>query len=150
MTGRSNCDSPEPITGFFGEFRFLSNFWPAAVEYNGMRYRTVEHAYQAAKTLDQSHRRKVKMLESPGKAKRLGSKFELRPDWDDIKVEVMLDLVRQKFTNHPELKGSLLSTGAAVLIESNSWGDTFWGVCDGEGNNRLGQILMRVRDEISA
>jgi ribA/ribD-fused uncharacterized protein len=84
---------------------------------------------------------------TPGKAKRLGRKVTLRANWELIKIDVMLDLVRQKFQD-PDLAWMLINTGDAELIEGNHWGDKFWGVCNGEGENHLGKILMQVRDEI--
>lgn len=137
-----------PVGGFFGEYRFLSNFWPAQVHFEGEAYPTVEHAYQAAKSLDSDIREEIRGVKQPGKAKKLGGRFEVRPDWERIRVGVMRDLVGQKFRVHAELGQRLLATGEAELIEENSWGDTFWGVCEGEGENRLGRILMEVRQEL--
>ncbi len=115
-----------------------------------MWYPSVEHAYQAAKTLDNSSRQIIQDLSSPGAAKKLGRTFKLRDDWDKIKLDIMYELVKEKFSialNAP-LKQALLATGDAELIEGNWWRDTYWGVCDGIGSNHLGKILMRVRDEI--
>lgn len=136
-----------PITDFRGPYRWLSNFQTVDVELDGFFYPTTEHAYQAAKTLDPTQRSVVRDAESPGKAKRLGQKLNLRPDWEDVKVTIMLDLQRQKY-RRADLREKLLSTGDAELVEGNTWGDRFWGVCDGEGLNWLGRLLMRVRDEI--
>lgn len=123
-----------PINDFHGVYRFLSNFWPAAVMLDSVTYPSVEHAYVAAKTLDMTMREVVRTTDSPGAVKRLGRlrSFELRPDWDAVKLTIMADLVRQKFA-HPELRSKLVSTGDAELIEGNTWGDTFWGVCKGVG-----------------
>lgn len=145
---RSRFIKDPPVRGFFGEFRFLSNFWPAQVRFEGDIYPSVEHAYQAAKSLDPVIRAEIRRLEKPGKAKRLGSRLEVRPDWEQVRVGVMRDLVGQKFRVHEELGRQLLATGRAELIEENSWSDTFWGVCEGEGENRLGRILMEVREEL--
>lgn len=84
---------------------------------------------------------------SAGKAKRMGQKLTLRPDWEKSKLTIMLKLVREKFKD-PELEQLLYETESDELIEGNSWHDTFWGVCNGVGKNNLGKILMRVRTEI--
>lgn len=88
------------------------------------------------------------MAETPNLAKRLGRQAPIREGWDKLKTDVMYELVRQKFRQHPQLSEQLLSTGDANLVEGNWWGDKFWGVCKGEGENHLGLILMRVRQEI--
>lgn len=136
------------INSFTGEYRFLSNFWPATVELDGLEYRSTEHAYQAAKTTDAAQRRRIRESVKPGDAKRLGQKVTKRPDWEEVKLDVMLDVVRQKFTKHKELKEKLLATGNVILVEGNTWNDTFWGVCRGNGQNHLGKILMKVREEL--
>ena len=142
-----------PIESFTGAYRFLSNFWPAIVKMYGLMYPTVEHAYQAAKIPFEGGaeaREAIRKAPTPGQAKRAGNKAALRPDWEQFKVPAMLALVRRKFNEHEGLKIKLLATGNRELIEGNTWGDTFWGVCRGEGKNMLGQILMHVRDEIRA
>lgn len=138
----------EPITSFTGEdYRFLSNFSPCLVEYDGVTYKSVEAAYQAAKTANPLERI-IFVFATPSAAKKLGKKLKLRADWDDIKVGIMRDLVKQKFTTHKNLAQRLVATGDAKLIEGNTWNDKFWGVCDGVGSNMLGIILMEVRQEI--
>ena len=131
------------ITSFTKEYRWLSNFWEVDVTLDNDVYPSVEAAYQAAKTLIMSER--VPFLTAkPAEAKKLGKTVTKRADWDQIKVSVMRDLLFQKFKN-PELKEWLLRTGDAQLIEGNWWGDTFWGVCRGKGENHLGKLLMQVR-----
>lgn len=117
------------------------------IEYEEVNFPSVEHAYQAAKCQDYTMRWNVAMQPTPGWAKIWGRKVTLRPDWESIKLQVMLDLVRIKFAV-PELRAKLLATGDAELIEGNYWGDRFWGVCKGVGENHLGKILMQVREEI--
>lgn len=151
------------INSFRGEYRFLSNFWPAKVEMDGQIYPTVEHAYQAAKTTDENRRGIIRLAISPGIAKRYGSQVELRPGWDLLKLPLMESLLRQKFgldplrsivsgrevcRFHEDLRVKLISTHPEMLVEGNSWGDTFWGVCAGHGSNHLGRLLMKVRKEI--
>jgi ribA/ribD-fused uncharacterized protein len=134
------------IEGFHGPFRFLSNFFPAAIEVDRIQYPTVEHAYQAAKCNNRVDRQTIAALPSPGAAKRAGGKLALREDWNEVKVGVMAELLRLKFTtSHVELGDLLLATGDASLVEANTWGDTFWGVCHGAGENHLGRLLMQVR-----
>ncbi len=135
------------INSFRGEYRFLSNFYPAEVGLGGRTWPTVEHAYQASKTNLEQQREMISLAKTPGEAKRLGRHVCLRYGWEETKLNVMLHLLRGKFDN-PEMKKKLLSTGDAELIEGNTWGDRFWGVCNGEGENNLGKLLMRVRDEL--
>jgi hypothetical protein len=81
---------------------------------------------------------------SPGLAKRVGRTLELREDWEQVKEAIMELLLWEKFKDEP-LRTQLLETGTASLVEGNYWGDRYWGVCRGEGKNRLGVLLMRVR-----
>jgi ribA/ribD-fused uncharacterized protein len=141
---------PEIINRFSGRYHFLSNFSAAEVWYQGESYPSVEHAYQASKTEDYLERRTIQTAATPNLAKRIGRSVNLRKDFEVMKTLIMYDLVRQKFRQHPELSEKLLATGDAVLIEGNWWGDTFWGVCDGQGENHLGRILMEVREELKA
>lgn len=134
------------IEAFTGQWRFLSNFWPCKVEFEGLVYPSVEHAYQAAKTVDPVERAQVRNAGSASIAKRLGRRVTQRPDWAETRVEIMHNLVKQKFSD-PALLQLLLSTGDAELVEGNEWGDTFWGVCRGQGQNQLGKLLMLVRRE---
>ena len=135
------------IKGFTAKYRFLSNFYASKIILDGLEYKTVEAAYQAAKTDDPAARRRIREAEKPGECKRLGQKVKLREDWEKNKLQAMEDLVRQKFQNG-ELREKLLATGDAYLEETNHWGDTFWGVCKAHGTNHLGKILMKVRNEI--
>ena len=134
------------IDSFSGAYRFLSNFSPAPVEYDGQLYPTVENAYQAAKTVDKGRRQVIRGM-SPGQAKRYGRHVPLRPDWERVKVQVMLELLRQKFAS-PVLSRELYSTGDAELVEGNYCGDTYCGVCKGVGENALGKLLMQIRGEL--
>ena len=129
-----------------GDHNWLSNFWPAKVQWDGETYPTVEHAYQAAKTFDSKEREMIRCAPGPGDAKRMGQKVALREDWEATKVSVMFMLVMQKFRIHPHLRELLLKTEDHFLVEGNTWNDYFWGVCRGRGRNNLGHILMQVRD----
>lgn len=137
----------DKITAFRGEYRFLSNFWPAQVVLDCYPYPSVEHAYVAAKTLDPISRHEIRCVPSPAAVKRFGRTLKLRSDWESIKLDVMQDLVRQKFKD-PVLGLQLRSTWPMAIEEGNTWGDTFWGVCAGVGANHLGKILMLVRNEL--
>ena len=136
----------EPITSFSGYWRCLSNFF---VEPDGT---TVEHEYQAAKALDPSEAAWVLGSATPGEAKRRGRQVGIRPAWDTERVAVMSRLVDRKFREHADLRRMLLSTGDALLVEGNHWGDDFWGVDErtNEGANHLGRILMDLRDTLRA
>lgn len=133
-----------PILGFFGAYRFLSNFWTCPVPFEGITYPSLETAYQAAKTVLAQERARMATL-TPAQAKFHGRRLTLRPHWDLIKIPVMCELVLAKFENNPELTRFLTETGSRHLEETNSWGDRFWGVCNGTGRNELGRILMSVR-----
>ncbi len=132
------------IDEFKGEYSWLSNFFETPVAFEEEFYPTVEHAFQAAKTRTISRREWFKRG-SAAQAKRLGRSIPLRRDWEEIKVRVMRDCVQSKFDLSPSLRTRLLETGDRLLVEGNTWGDTFWGVCNGVGENTLGSILMDVR-----
>ena len=139
------------IDSFRGEYAFLSNFFPCYVRYEGLEYPTVEHAFQAAKTLDITQRQCFQVCRSPADAKHLGRKVKLREDWEQIKIEVMRQLVRDKFTRNMstvDIKKLLLDTGDAYLEEGNNHKDRFWGTVNGQGQNWLGKILMEIREEL--
>lgn len=140
----------EKVLVFRDEYRFLSNFWDAPVTYDGLTYMNNEAAFQAQKCLQPEEKEAFTEL-PPSKAKNLGRRVELRPDWEEVKVGIMEEIVRAKFTQNDELKQKLLATKDMVLEEGNTWNDTFWGVSrrTGEGENHLGKILMKIRDEIA-
>jgi len=134
----------ERIEGFKGEFEFLSNFVPVRVVLSGVEYPSVEHAYQAAKSLDVNERLIIQKAKSPGQAKKLGRLITMRSDWEDVKEHIMRELLIQKFAQ-PQFMELLLATGDAYLEETNWWKDRYWGVCKGKGLNRLGYLLMEIR-----
>lgn len=140
------------IKEFRGRYRFLSNFFPCRIDWEGITYPSVEHAYQACKTLNQKERLRIASLSTPGQAKRIGKELTIRPDWETVKISIMESLVRHKFSRHPTLKQLLLATANQEIQEGNSWNDTFWGVSlsTGEGRNELGKILMRIRKELQS
>lgn len=140
-----------PITSFkTAPYRFLSNFYPSVIEYEGHTYKSVEHAYQAAKAVREVDRVQIENADTPGRAKSMGRKIKNKPEWNSIKDDVMLELVSIKFRD-PDLAKKLLDTGNAELIEGNTWGDVYWGMVFDPvletwvGRNKLGQALMKVR-----
>jgi len=139
----------DPILGFQDEYRFLSNFWKVKIflpeeEYP---YPTLENAYQASKTLDPALRIMIRNIDFPGEAKAFGQTMETRPDWNDtMRIRTMRVLLFQKFGPlNPELREKLSATGNRELVETNDWGDHFFGKCGGIGANHLGRLLMEVR-----
>lgn len=135
------------IKGFFDNYRFLSNFEPCDVLFDGIIYPSSENAYQAAKSLDIEVRKKFVDISST-ECKKLGKIVEIRTDWNNIKLDIMYSIVFDKFTRNSKLGDQLIETGDKYLEETNYWKDTFWGVCNGVGKNWLGRILMDVRQQI--
>lgn len=140
------------IAVFDGKHAFLSNFFPSSFEVDGVTFPTVEHWFQAFKTLDPQQFTNIVAAETPGKAKRMGRRATLRPDWEEVKVNIMCEGLRKKFAI-PELRVKLLATGDEELVEGNTWHDQTWGrctcaKCGGQGKNLLGQLLMELREEI--
>lgn len=136
------------INSFSGENRFLSNFYPSKIKVGEYIAITVEHAYQACKTDDWEEALWVLSTNDPGVAKKRGQKVTLRKNWDGVKDETMFKLLEAKF-KIPELAEKLIATGNQKLVEGNTWGDTYWGVCNGIGQNKLGEMLMEIRRIIS-
>ena len=133
------------VFGFFGPFKFLSNFEPCEIWFDGLKYTSTEAAYQAQKTTDITiHDEFTRM--TPSESKRKGRMLKIRPDWDAVKYDVMCAVVFDKFYRNHHLRQMLLSTGNKQLTEANHWSDVYYGVCDGKGENILGKILMGVRD----
>ena len=139
------------INQFRGKYSFLSNFYSSPLRYKGKVWATAEHLYQALKTSNMEQREQIRLAVTPGLAKRMGRRVNLRRDWNDISHKVMYQILLAKFCQNPELKELLVSTGLAVLIEGNYWHDNFWGSCycskckGIEGENVLGKLLMKVR-----
>ena len=138
------------IERFRGNWWFLSNFYPVTVLYAGESYLTAEHAYQAAKTIDRTGHDAIRDAPTAGTAKKMGATVTLRDRWNVLRIPIMLQIVRAKFSD-PRMRRLLLSTADYELVEGNHWHDTFWGVdaVSGKGANVLGRILMQVRAEVS-
>lgn len=128
-------------------YAFLSNFHPSTITVDGKLYKTVEHAYQAHKTLDESARDLIRSAKDPSEAKKLGRSLPLRHDWEEVKVNLMRTFISKKFES-PFLAHQLLSTGDSELVYGNTWNDKFWGICRGMGLNWLGKILMETRESL--
>ena len=140
----------ENIKGFFGDYRWLSNFELSPVDIgDGFIYPSSENAYQAAKVMVDD--RKAFIHCTPAKSKQLWKDFTLidksAADWDARKDDVMWECLKSKFTS-PTLNAKLLATGSKYLEETNWWNDTYWGVCGGKGENKLGKMLMQIRNQI--
>lgn len=131
------------INRFTGDFAFLSNFAPCKVVYENDIYNSVEHAYQAAKTLNKDKRLLIRSG-TAGQAKKIGKGVKLRDNWDLVKISIMRELLIQKFSQEP-FKTLLENTKNQELIEGNYWGDTYWGVFNEKGENNLGKLLMEIR-----
>lgn len=135
----------EKIDSFKGKYYFLSNFYNYPITYNGVTFKNAESAFQAQKNT--SYIEEFINLE-PNIAKRKGRHISLRKDWEEVKEHIMYEIVKTKFSDS-KLKAKLLSTNGRYLEEGNNWNDKIWGVCNGEGENRLGHILMIVRRELN-
>jgi len=135
------------INEFKGKYYFLSNFYTAPVEYEGLLYQNNESAFQSAKVLDIERRKQFCNID-PSTAKSKGRSVVLRYNWDKIKNKIMEDCVRDKFTRNIELKQRLIDTGKKELVEGNTWKDDYWGVYRGRGKNMLGKIIMKIRAEL--
>jgi ribA/ribD-fused uncharacterized protein len=147
------------VTSFRGPNVFLSNFYPSPISLpefaneHGLFWAieeapTVEHAYQAYKAVRREDFDKILRAKKPAEAKKLGRQVEKIDGWDSFKEDIMLRLLQAKFSQHSRLRDRLVVTGDRMLIEGNGWGDRYWGVCNGRGKNRLGILLMQVRQEI--
>ena len=141
------------IIRFYGtssEFGCFSNFAPYPIRLNGSTWPTVEHYFQAQKFPDTEYEEAIRQARSPAKAKSMGRsrKYRLRKDWEQVKDGIMREAVLAKFTAYEDIRAILLGTGDAVIVE-NSPTDNYWGCGrNGHGKNKLGKILMSVRDEL--
>ena len=136
------------ITEFSGRWTRLSNFAACSIWFEKHIYPSVEHAYQASKTMNKNERRHIRHLATPNEAKKEGQLVTQVRNWEAIKVETMRVLLREKFAQEPD-RTILLSTGEAKLVEGNWWRDTFWGESPlGTGQNWLGRLLMSTREEL--
>lgn len=142
----------EPIK-FSGPEHFLSNFYPCSITYNGWTFKTAEAAFQAQKEPIEKHLKALSEFETGLQAKKYGGKsakkMHPRVDWDDVRIGIMEEIVRAKFTQNPELAKELIETGDVELQEYRvHFPDTFWGMGPKGGQNNLGKILMKLRTEL--
>jgi ribA/ribD-fused uncharacterized protein len=126
---------------------FLSNFYPCDIVYKGQKFTSTEAAFQCQKCANEEDKINFSHFE-PSQSKMYGRKVKLRKDWEDVKIQEMENILRAKFTQIPALGERLVKTGNAILIEGNTWRDTFWGVYEGKGENNLGKLLMKIREEL--
>ena len=140
------CHDDFNIKGFFDEYRFLCNFHLCPVKFEGVIYPSSENAYMASKSINPDVRKQFETV-GPKLAKQLGRLIELRQDFNLVKNELMTTILRDKFTRNGDLKKLLLNTGNRYLEETNWWDDIYWGVCNDEGFNTLGKVLMDLRTE---
>ena len=129
-------------------YAFLSNFYPSPITYDKKIFDTVEHFFQAHKTLDGREFEEIRTVPNPGSAKRLGNSVVLRADWENVKDDIMYLGLLLKFTQNPDLADKLIATANRELEEGNTWGDRYWGTVNGVGKNMLGKLLMKVRSVI--
>jgi ribA/ribD-fused uncharacterized protein len=131
------------ISSFRGKYIFLSNFYACTIKIHGLTFKSSEAAFQASKCESTESMTRFEMLNSVD-SKRLGRRIKLRSDWEDIKLDIMEEIIRKKFDT-TELANRLIGTGDEEIIEENTWKDYYWGVCNGVGKNMLGKILMKTR-----
>ncbi|QHJ72889.1 swarming motility protein [Proteus phage 2207-N35] len=135
------------IQSFRGEYRWLSNFFKCDVVLWGQKFNTVENAYQSSKCDNMTDWLMMVNCKTPSEAKSKGRTINIRKDFDSVKLDIMYELLLQKFSD-PYFKNKLIQTGNRLIIEGNRWGDTYWGVCDGIGDNHLGNLIMKIRTEL--
>ena len=130
---------------FRDDYAFLSNMYPAEIRYEDMKFTCAEALYQAFKCKNKEEMKRF-CTWNGRKAKRKGRIILLRDDWEDVKLSVMKLVVSLKFSQHPDLMDKLKQIDDDI-VEDNDWGDIFWGICNCEGQNNLGKILMELRDK---
>lgn len=144
------------ISNFHGQWGFLSNFHPSGLVWEGVQYSTAEHAFNAGKTLDPAARLRISCVQTPGQAKKMGRAVQLRPGWNQqVRYDVMWQVLWAKFAHQPHRVAALLSTGDAYLSEGTTWHDQHWGncvcgrpACLPPGANHLGRFLMELRTHL--
>lgn len=137
------------IKEFQGKYRWLSNFWPVQIKYNNRLYSSVEHAYMSSKSHSSEWKDFCVLELDPRIVKKASNEVALRTDWEEVKENIMFELTQLKYQN-TLLRKKLLKTADIHIQEGNNWNDIFWGVdiATKEGENKLGKIIMNVRNEI--
>jgi len=153
MTWQEKCKGwqhdENNVKGFFGDYRWMSNFHKCPVMWKGLMFENSEAPYQAAKSAKPKDWLLFTVMDGT-RAKNEGRKLQIREDWEDIKLQIMYDVVLDKILRNKDLRDKLIATGDRYLEETNWWKDRFWGVYEGEGQNHLGKTLMLVRDNLKA
>lgn len=140
-------DSDLKITKFRGDYNFLSTMYECDIRWLDLDFDCLESAIAASMTLDRDIQELIATMEVE-KVQQLSKVFDVRDDWDDIKIPVVTKLTEIKFTSNIGLYNRLLATGGMEIIEGNDFYETFWGMCNGEGRNEYGKILMRLRRDL--
>jgi N-glycosidase YbiA len=139
-----------PIRFYTPRFYVFNNFSAHAIEFEGKLYPTSEHAYQAAKCTAPQGREEIRQARSPLQAKMLANetyRAAKDPDWEGKKVSVLEAILRAKLAQHPEAQEALIESGQEEIIEDSPT-DYFWGEgADGSGQNMLGKLWMKLRNE---
>lgn len=134
---------------FKDRYAFLSNMYSCSIHYNGEIFPCVETAFQYAKTGDRSLFTNDRGYFVSGyTARKIGRSCKLPESWNEDRIVVMYELLEDKFYHNEKLRQALKDTGDIYLQEDNTWGDKFWGVCNDEGCNMLGKMLMEIRQNI--
>ena len=134
---------------FRDKYAFLSNMYSCPIHYDGETFPCVETAFQYAKTGDASLFTNDRGYFVGGSAaKKIGRMCKLPENWNMDRLTVMYELLEDKFYHNEKLREALKKTGNIYIAEENTWGDTFWGVCNGKGENMLGKMLMEIRQNI--
>jgi ribA/ribD-fused uncharacterized protein len=139
------------ISTFEGDYHFLSNFYLCPIVYEGREFTSTEAAYQSAKTTNPKLKDTFAGM-SPRRAKQFSKAIKRqglqRSDWFDVNLQIMEQILWLKFVPGSALAQKLVATGDEELVEGNTWGDCFYGVCGGKGQNHLGKLLMKIRTEL--
>lgn len=140
----------EKILFYEGSYYMFSNFAAFAVDWKGASWMTSEHAYQAAKFADASIQEKIRAARSAHDSKKIAKEHEesKRGDWNETKLATMEEILRAKLDQHPYILKKLMETEDMEIVE-DSPKDSFWGRgSDHQGENHLGKLWMKIRDEL--
>lgn len=136
------------INSFKGDYSWLSNMADCEINYKGWTFKSVENAYMWAKNPNDEAWLDFCLTNSPAECKKRAKTVALRHDWEEVKLSVMFELLKLKFSQK-RFKEKLLATGTENIVEGNYWNDKFWGVClksnPNVGENYLGRLIMEVR-----
>lgn len=149
-----NYETADTVYWFSTAFDPLNNWSANAINILGKTFSTVEHAYHYRKFSETSPEiaDQIFAAPSPWAAMQIDREHqeERRKDWNEVKVDIMTELIRAKAAQNQDVTDCLLKTGDKKIVENSPW-DSFWGCGpDGNGQNKMGEILMLVRSEIQA